>query len=133
MAGPGFEIEPWEIFCDFEEQIRPHDGLCAFPDCRAPFRAVKAWQCYCCAECRRADQAEARRVGHMIARPVLIMRETKHAKPRTGGALLNSSARRYVDQVASRWREARTVRAREAEARTLMAPKLSTAAAGERP
>lgn len=122
----GFEIETWEDFAELGER-GAGDGRCACPDCRRPFDAAKPWQRYCSAACRRADQDEARKVGHMIARPVLVMREGKHAKRNTRAAVMGALARRYVDQVASRWREARAIRAEAAEAR------LEAEARAERP
>lgn len=111
-----FEIEPWEAYCDYADAGLARDGRCAWPDCRRRFDAAKPWQRFCCAACRRADQDEARKVGHMLARPVLALRETKHAPKGSIGVLVNSTARRYVDQLASRWREDRMARARAAEA-----------------
>lgn len=116
MCSIGFDMESWEDFAELGEG-GARDGRCAWPDCRRPFNAAKTWQRYCGPACRRADQDEARKIGHMIARPVLAMREGKHAKPRTRAAVMAATARRYVDQVASRWREARARRAAEAEAR----------------
>jgi hypothetical protein len=114
-----FVMEPWETFAELADRApqRAPDGLCAWPDCRRAFTAAKPWQRYCCAACRRADQDEARAVGHAIARPALTMRETKHAARGSRAAQLNTLARRYVDTVMTRWRDCRALRSATAEDR----------------
>lgn len=124
MSSLGFEMESWEEFSErrYAAGGEPTQAnRCDWPDCRRPFNAAKPWQRYCSAACRRADQDEARKVGHMIARPALIARDGKHAKKFTRAANQAAQGRRYVDQVMSRWREARAARAAAAEAR-LAAP-----------
>lgn len=122
----GFTMESWDSFAEINigaALLRAGDR-CAFPDCRQPFARARATQRYCCAACRRADQTEARLVGHMLARPALAAREGKHAKDWREQEL-GRMGRAYVDQVTTRWRDARRQRAADAEAR------LSAAAASD--
>ena len=118
----GTALHPtWEEFAADEIEIarnaRPEEaGRCAHPDCRRRFNPSKPWARYCCAKCRRADQDEARQVGHMIARAALAAREGKHAKdPALRG--LARAGRNYVDSTMTRWMNARAARAAHAEAR----------------
>lgn len=96
------------------------DPRCAFPDCRRAFtrstRGRGAQAVYCCADCRRADGDESRRIGHIIAKPALIARQTKHAKDWQGKER-NRKARGYVDHIVGEWKNARARRAADAEAR----------------
>lgn len=114
-----FVIESWDDFAELAHRapLTPPDGRCAWPDCRRAFAPAKAWQRYCCAACRRADQDEARAVGHAIARAALTMREHKHAPRGTHRAQMATLARRYVDTVATRWRDSRALRCAVAEDR----------------
>lgn len=111
--------QSWETVAREEELAElagaPAEHRCAHPDCRRPFNPAKPWQHYCSPACRRADQDEARKVGHMIARPALLAREMKH-RTDVAGRAQGRAARNYVDRVMSAWRIAREERAKAAEA-----------------
>ncbi len=85
-------------------------GECVFPDCARRFCPTRAWQVYCCDDCRRADSREWRAWGHRAAPALLAWRMFKYDPDPARRALVRR-ARRYVTEVQSAWAASRAARA----------------------
>lgn len=117
--GSAITLEPWRDFAAHELQAvyaaaaLPCGGrICDHPDCAVVFTPRIHRQMYCGKDCKRADFAERRAVGAVIAPACLAHRTHKYDKPGTAGHALCSAARRYIGQVQSHWFDGRKTRKR---------------------
>lgn len=117
-------LEPFEVFAHVElaRVGLAEAGRCAHPDCQRAFDPARAWQRYCCADCRRADTAEFRAIGHRAAPALLAHRLGKYtargASPEADALrALSAAGRRYLGILQSEWLRDRLARAEVARGR----------------
>jgi|GEM_PF-979968 len=85
-------------------------GRCLNPACSQLFTPPRSWSRYCCAACRRLDEAEFRRIGHKVAPALLAHRMGKYERVDPALRNLSAAARRFIGDVQTQWLGSRNAR-----------------------
>lgn len=112
MAEP-FEFESFALYAEAELRAVPLSprGVCGWPDCSARFqRGAMFWKKYCCAACRRRDEAEMRRIGQKLAPALSAYQAHRYAKKGTAEYALSLAGLRYVRLLGAHWLKHRKAR-----------------------
>lgn len=106
------DIEPFHVLAHRELDGSPlvAPGVCLNPSCSRAFAPTRHWQRYCSEACRKADDAEMRKVGHKAAPALLAWRMGKYEKQDEALRALARVGRNYVSKLQSEWFNDRAAR-----------------------
>ncbi|MBT9383310.1 hypothetical protein KM176_05515 [Pseudooceanicola sp. CBS1P-1] len=112
-----FDLEPFRAFATRElgQTLLSPAGVCMNPACSCPFVPCRPWQAYCSDTCRKADEAEMRRVGQRAAPALLAWRLGKYEIRDEALRDLSRAGRRYIGQLQTEWLTSRQNRAQAAK------------------